>query len=277
MSVAESCDDFSRRNQDGVFRRRLISGLADARGQYHGSVIGRHLLVGLVQVGLVEIGALDAAFEIVRNNGLGHAAEVLKGIDVTGDPGRQLFVAERFDVDDLAARQNGYEERRPEHLPGLRFEEGDPCAGPVHFQREHGFVLQPDGRLVNSGVQVIVPAELRLHVEALVGPTALLDVLLPEQLESDVRLRQFGMDIVEVRHLEGNIAGRGVLRQIPGDGGVVQSVQILQGKPALVTGSSQMERHGVSGYPVRGGDVALTQAAVNSPDDGDEIRHLKTS
>jgi hypothetical protein len=28
---------------------------------------------------------------------------------------------------------------------------------------------------------------------------------------------------------------------------------------------------------VRGGDVALTQAAVNSPDDGDEIRHLKTS
>ncbi len=272
LNIAESGDNFSGRNQDGVLHGRFIPGFADARGQYDRSVIGRHLLIRLVQIGLVEIGPLDAAFEIVRNKRLGDTAEILEGVDMTGDPGRQLFVAERFDVDDPATRQNGDEQRRLRHLPALGVEERDPCAGPVHLQRERGFVLQTDGCLVHLGVQVIVPAELRLHVKAFVALTALFDVLLPEQLEGDVRLRQFSMHIVEVGHLEGRVAGRRRdLRQTLSNGGVVHCVQILQGEPTLIPRLSQIQRHRVSGHPVRGGDLALAQAAVNGPNYGEKI------
>ena len=270
--VAELCDDFSRRNQYGVFRGRLVLGFADPSGQYDRSVIGGHLLICPVQVGLIEIGALDAAFQIVGDNRLGNAAEILKGVDVTGDPGRQLLVAERLGVDDPAARQNGHEQRSLRHLSALRVEEGDPGAGPVHFERERGFVLQPDGRLVNPGMQMVVPPELRLHVKALAALAALFNVLLPEQLQGDMGLGQFRMHIVEVGHLEGPVAGRGGdLQQALRHGGVVQCVQVFQGEPALIPCLSQIQRHRVSGYPVRGGDLALAQATVNGPDNGEKI------
>ena len=80
------------------------------------------------------------------------------------------------------------------------------------------------------------------------------------------------MDLVEVGHLEGHNAGRhGDLQQALRNGGVVQCVQLFQGESALIPCLSQIQRHRVSGHPVRGGDLALTQAAVNGPDNGEKI------
>ena len=80
------------------------------------------------------------------------------------------------------------------------------------------------------------------------------------------------MHIVEVGHLEGPVAGRGGdLQQALRNGGVVQCVQVFQGEPALIPCLSQIQRHRVSGYPVRGGDLALAQATVNGPDNGEKI------
>ena len=50
---------------------------------------------------------------------------------------------------------------------------------------------QPDGRLVNLDMQMVVPPELRLHVKALAALATLFNVLLPEQLQGDMRLGQF--------------------------------------------------------------------------------------
>ena len=87
-----------------------------------------------------------------------------------------------------------------------------------------------------------------------------------------MRLRQLSMHIVEVGHLEGRVAGRRRdLRQTLSNGGVVHCVQILQGEPTLIPRLSQIQRHRVSGHPVRGGDLALAQAAVNGPNYGEKI------
>ena len=87
-----------------------------------------------------------------------------------------------------------------------------------------------------------------------------------------MRLRQFRMDVVEVGHLEGPIAGWcGDLRQALDNADVVQCIQIFQGKPTLVSCPSKIQLHRVSRYPVHGGNFALTQAAVSSPDNSQEI------
>ncbi len=86
LGVAECGEDFSGRNEYAVFRRRFVPWFADAGGQYDRSVIGGHFLVGSVQLRFIEVGAPDAAFLIVRHQCLGDAAQILKGVDMTGDP-----------------------------------------------------------------------------------------------------------------------------------------------------------------------------------------------
>ena len=88
-----------------------------------------------------------------------------------------------------------------------------------------------------------------------------------------MRLRQFRMHIVEVGHLDGRVTGRrGDLLQALRNGGIVHRVKVFQGEPALIPRLSQIQRHRVSGHPVRGGDLAPAQAAVNGPDYGEKIR-----
>ena len=63
-----------------------------------------------------------------------------------------------------------------------------------------------------------------------------------------MRLGQFRMHIVEVRYLEGAVAGRfGDLHQALRNGGVVQCIQVFQGGETLISCLSQIQGHRVDG------------------------------
>ena len=76
-------------DQHGLLDLRLVARLSRPRRQDGGSVMGRHLAVGPIDLRLVEAGLDDGGPSVVRHDEFGNAADRLEGAHVGVDPVRQ--------------------------------------------------------------------------------------------------------------------------------------------------------------------------------------------
>jgi hypothetical protein len=93
-------------DQDGLLDLRLVARLSRSRRQDRGSVMGRHLGVGPVDLGVVEAGLDDGGFGAVRHDEFGNPADRLEGAHVGVDP-----IGQRL----RPTRLGEGEARRPQH------------------------------------------------------------------------------------------------------------------------------------------------------------------
>ena len=73
-------------DQDGLLDLRLVAGLPRPRRQDGGSVMGRHLGIRSVDLGIVEAGPDDGGLGVVGHDEFGHAADRLEGAHMGVNP-----------------------------------------------------------------------------------------------------------------------------------------------------------------------------------------------
>ena len=98
MHVAEQCEDLSLDFLHGFLDLRLVARPANTRRQHGHSVVGGQILVGWIQVRLVEGRALHARLGVIRHEELRHAAEEGEGPNVRADPVADLLRPRRLSV-----------------------------------------------------------------------------------------------------------------------------------------------------------------------------------
>ena len=172
-----------RSDQEGAVRcPSLVAGLVGTRGNDRGAVVGGHLLVGGVEVGLVARCRGDRRPEIIGHDDLGDPAVEVEGVGVRCDPVHQLLGTQGLGVEVGRGAEDRHEEFGLEtELQGRGVVDGDSktrevdehlLAGFVVLAHRHVAVASPDpvtltelGVAVTIGVQLAVfePQELQGH------------------------------------------------------------------------------------------------------------------
>jgi hypothetical protein len=89
--MAQPRDDPALREEHAGFDLGLVAGLVGPRRDDRHAVVGRHLLVGGVHVGLVTVRPGDAGPKVVADHDLVTAAHELEGVGVRGHPVQELL------------------------------------------------------------------------------------------------------------------------------------------------------------------------------------------
>src|SRR5271156_1951242 len=92
----EPSDEPALDDQDGLLDLRLVARLPGPGGQDGGSVMGRHLGIGAVDLRVVEAGLNDGGFGVVGHDEFGNPPDRLEGPHVGVDPVGQRLRPGRF-------------------------------------------------------------------------------------------------------------------------------------------------------------------------------------
>ena len=183
---------------DRLFSGSLVLWTSDARRENRHRIMLRHLPVGFVDEGLIEIGSGDPAFEIVRNQEGGNPAQECKAADMGTDPAGQLLTRHRFGKDIVRKPQDGDEDLGVLgrfSCPGIPDRHGAP--GIVDKEPVPRGVGVPVGRLQALGIVSVMLAEAGVGISPLLDR---LPVLFPEKQEGDTLVAlKLPMDLVPVR------------------------------------------------------------------------------
>ena len=173
----EPAEQPSLDDQDRLLDLRLVAGLPRPRRQDGGPVMGRHLGVSSVDLGIVEAGLDDGGLRVVRHDEFGYAADRLEGAHVGVDPVGQRLRPGRLGEGEARRAQHRDEDLRHADLAGEPVNDDrnavagvideQPLAGGVRLAHRHR------QRLLEGPVQL---AEPRVAVAARAGG----DVFVPQ-------------------------------------------------------------------------------------------------
>ena len=189
-------------------------------------VVGRHLAVAAVDLGIVERGLVDAALQVVRDDELGHAAMEAEHAHMGFDPIRQGLGPGRFGIGQVGGAEYGDEDLGVADLAGERIDDRQLLAGVIDEDLVAGDVMLAHGRrqAALEGAKQIAEARVAVSVrmvreiflvqdgDADARPLELLDQVGPIRLRPAARADP-GARPGEQLLLEGSVGQ--VLRQGP--------------------------------------------------------------
>jgi hypothetical protein len=256
--------------EDAGFRFRLVTGLPGASGDDRTAVVGGHLLVRGVEVGLVAVGLGDARTEVVGHDDAGTAADRLEGVDVPPDPVGQRLGGEGLGIRVARGAQDGHEQLRPPHLAGGGIDDGQGLAGEVDEELLAGAVL-----LAHDQVEPPLPGPVEaaeLGVPVAVGVLRL--VLHVQQLEGHALAAQLAVDGRPV----GQRPARGGWRLLAGEeAGLELGVVHVRGQgpgEAGPPGAGEVVAHRRGRHPRGGCHLAAAEAlAQGEAEDVADLAH----
>ena len=181
------------------FRCALVLGLADASRNDCRAVVFGQLLVAAVEHSLVSGVSRSGCLAVVRNQQPCHAAKILEGMDVAGQPVLCLHVLTDLRIGVAAARQHGHEQVRRALFTGYQIIYRKGIARPVHLHGVSRLVLDAHGGLRHPRPPPVLVPKLRVHVRRFPSLMALPAVFLPQKRHGHPRLRQLPVNVRIVR------------------------------------------------------------------------------
>ena len=163
-ALAQGGDDPALDHLNGIFHDSLVPWFSRAGWKDGHLIVGGHVVVGGVQIGFVAAGLVDSAFQIVRSQDAGHAAEILEGMDVGRDPARKFLAPGGFGEGVTAVSHGGDEDGSLMDFAGLAVLNGDGRAGVIDEQFFAGVVLLAQGELLSAAPLAVQIAESRIAV-----------------------------------------------------------------------------------------------------------------
>ena len=138
--------------------------------------------VGPVDHRLVKTGLDDPGLQIVADRLPGGAAEIAEGVDMRGDPVRQLLAPDRLGVSQARRAQDGDEDLHRDDLAGAAVDDLTGAAGKVDKQ-----LLAGDMALAHRRLQPACPDPVQIAepgIAEAVGRAG--PVLLPQQRQRHI-------------------------------------------------------------------------------------------
>ena len=196
--LPEFGQDPAGHQEDRLFCGSLVPWTFDARRKNRHGVVLRHLPVGLVGEGLVEIGSGDPALQIIGNQEGGNASQEREAADMGTDPAGQLLTRGGLGIDVVGKSQDGDKDLGVERYASCFGILNRDCgAGVVDEESVSRCVGVPEGRLQPFGIGGVVLAEAGVGISPLPG---CLPVLFPEEQEGDTLVAlELPMDLSPVR------------------------------------------------------------------------------
>lgn len=187
--VAKRRHDLALDDEHATLRFRLVPRLRHARRQDRRAVMGGEVLIGRVELGLVEARVGHAGPEIVGHDQRGHAAEVLHHPHVRRDPVGQLLRPGGVGEEEMARAQRPHEDLRLPHLPRLAVQDFHRRPGIIDETARPRLVLLAEHRIEAGGPGVVARTELRVLIapRARRGPVVRLLVFHRQELVTPVR------------------------------------------------------------------------------------------
>src|SRR5271157_423427 len=177
-------------DQDGLLDLRLVARLPGPGGQDGGSIMGRHLGIGSVDLRVVEAGLDDSGFGVVRHDEFGNPADRLEGARMGVDPVGERLRPGRLGEGEARGAQHGDEDLRYADFAGEAVDDDrhavagvideQPLAGRVRLAHRHR------QRLLEGAIEL---AEPRVAVAVRVGG----DIFVPQDQQGDVLALQLAM------------------------------------------------------------------------------------
>ena len=259
--VAQPRDDPALDQQDRGLDLGLVAGLVGASGQDGRAVMGGHLGVAAVDLGLVEARADHAGLQVVGHDQRRHRAEGGEGAGVGADPVGQRLAPARLGIGHVRGAHHGDEDLRRTRRAGGRVGDRHLRAGIVdEHPLARGMALAHDRREPPRPAAVVL-AEGGIAVAVRV----LAAILVPEQREGDPRPLQFAVDRRPVRLGElAPLRRRRRREEQPLQRRLVQPLGQRPGQ-ARHFGTTQIFRHGAAANPDAGPDLSAGTASCVEP------------
>lgn len=201
LTVTQGRQDSGGGHANGPLHKSLVLGTAGTGRENGGTVVLRHLLVGLVEH-CFRSGILHhTGLEVIRREDAGDAAEIPIGVDMTGDPCLLLHVQKGLCVCVAAVWQHRYKQVGIQPLPSVRVHQSCRLPRPVHLHGLTGLVLQVHGGFRFVDIVRVILIELGGFVGQLAVLMALLTVFHPQQAQGDADLLHLTVYPLVVRHL----------------------------------------------------------------------------
>jgi len=143
--VAQAGEDPALRHQDIGLDFGLVLRVIGPGGQDGGPIVPGHLFVGSVDHRIIAAGGGDAGLEVVGDEQLRAAPELLQHVDVRGDPGREALVFRGLGVQVAARPERADEQLDGPRLAGAPVDDLGALAGEVDERLLPGPVHLPHG------------------------------------------------------------------------------------------------------------------------------------
>src|SRR5271169_329744 len=147
-------------------------------------VVHRKLLVSGVEIRIVAAGTAHSRPQVIGDQESGHSRKVLKGMQVSADPGHQLLVRSGFCVSVGTRAQHHHEQRRWPHLAGNRIVHRNRGTGPVHESLLARLVYLAKNYILLPAPTLVELAEATVAVSFWMS----LPVLFPSQLQRQMAM-----------------------------------------------------------------------------------------
>jgi hypothetical protein len=179
--VAQAGEDPALDDLHRDFDLRLVARMCRPRGQDHGAVMLRELLVGPLEPRLIPARQGDAALELVTDHGGGDPAKELEGALMARQPIGDLLGAGRLGVGVIGGAEDGDEEFDLGHRPGRGLDEPGLLARVVDEALVAGVV-----DLAHRPAPAVEPLPVELaELGVAVAVGMLFQILQVQQLERD--------------------------------------------------------------------------------------------
>ena len=176
-AVAQTGQDPALDDLDGDLHLGLVARLSRPRRHDGGAVVGRHVGIGPVDLGIVKAGPDDAGLEVIRYHLSRHAAEIGKGAGMGADPVGQALGPGRLGVAHARRSQGGDEDLDLADLAGQGIDHLGRGAGVIDEQ-----LLAGNMGLAHGGIELALPGPVEV-AEAAVAVALAMDraVFLPQE------------------------------------------------------------------------------------------------
>lgn len=235
----------------------FVAGLVAARRDHGHAVVGGHVLVGGVDVGLIAVRAGHPRAQVVAHHDGRASPRGLEGVHVGAHPVEQLLGTNRLGVEEAARPEHGHEQLGLEgRLAGLVVIDRDAMPREVDEELLACLVV-----LAHDDVDATPPPPVEL-AELAVGVAVGEDLLVldPQQHQGDVGAPELDVDPGPVRQRAGRRwRGGGGGEQERLEGVVVEAIGEGPGDPGRL-GPAQMVAHGRERHLERRCGVAQAEA-----------------
>ena len=110
--MAQPADQPAFDDQHASFDLRLVARPARPGRQHGGSVMGRHLGIGAIDLRLVQARFDDGDFGVIGHDQLGHPADRGEGARMGGNPVAEPLCPRRFSVGEVRGAKDGHKDLR---------------------------------------------------------------------------------------------------------------------------------------------------------------------